>query len=114
MVPSASSSSVTAASGANVFIVSANQGVRSGLIQNTRSASCKAAASEGRRLYSCGLAPGFTIREGVPTPFMTLATKECTGAMSTATRGVAADAVPPINAADRVRVRSFLDIGVST
>ncbi len=51
------------------------------------------------------------IRSGVPTPSITRATKEWTGAISTATFGTSAIAVPPIKAAVADRERSFLDIG---
>jgi hypothetical protein len=51
------------------------------------------------------------IRLGVPTPSITRATSEWTGAISTATFGTSAEVVPARRAAVTERGRSLLDIG---
>jgi hypothetical protein len=53
------------------------------------------------------------IRSGVPTPCMTRATNECTGAISTATFGTSAIAVLIVKAATANTEPRFVDIGHS-
>ena len=79
----------------NVSIEFSIHGAKSSPIQITISASWRDFASDGRKLYPCGDAPAGITRLGVPTPSITRETRECTGAISTATFGTSAKAVLP-------------------
>ena len=65
---------------------------RSGSTRNTISALASARASDGRSEKAWGDAPGGTSSLGSPTPSMTAATSEWTGAIDTTTSGAASAA----------------------
>ena len=50
------------------------------------------------------------MRSGVPTPSITRATNECTGAISTATWGASAKPIPATREIVEERAKVFLDI----
>src|SRR5690606_33799255 len=71
-----------------------------GPIHTTRSADWIARASDGRNAYAWGELPPGTSRRGSPTPRMTAATSEWTGAMVATTTGGDRSAGVPVPAAD--------------
>ena len=87
VVPASLSISTFCAESETLPSAFSNQGVSPSPIQKTTSASDKALACEGRNAYSCGDASAGIIKSGLLTPSITWLTKECNGAISTATLG---------------------------